>query len=67
MLTFITNMLAQTLAMGTSLTYATLGEVYTEKSGILNLGMEGMMLMGALTGFATAFHSGSLEIGRAHV
>ena len=60
MLTFLTNMLAQTLAMGTSLTYATLGEVYTEKSGILNLGMEGMMLMGALTGFATAFHTGSL-------
>lgn len=59
---FITKLLAATLAMGTSLTYATLGEVYTEKTGILNLGMEGIMLMGALTGFATAFATGNLYL-----
>lgn len=59
---FITKLLAATIAMGTSLTYATLGEIYTEKSGILNLGMEGIMLMGALSGFATAYHSGSLAL-----
>ena len=59
---FTTKLLAATLAMGTSLTYATLGEVYTEKTGILNLGMEGIMLMGALTGFATAFSTGNLYL-----
>jgi len=59
---FITKLLAATLAMGTSLTYATLGEVYTEKTGILNLGMEGIMLMGALSGFATAFATGNLYL-----
>lgn len=59
-LDFFTRLLAATLAMGTSLTYATLGEVYTEKTGILNLGMEGTMLMGALAGFATAFNTGNL-------
>jgi simple sugar transport system permease protein len=59
-LDFMTKLLAVTLAMGTSLTYATLGEVYTEKTGILNLGMEGIMLMGALSGFATTFATGSL-------
>ena len=57
---FTTNLLAATLAMGTSLTYATLGEVYTEKTGVLNLGMEGTMLLGALAGFATAFKTGNL-------
>ena len=63
MITFITNILGQTIAMGTSLTYATLGEVYTEKSGILNLGMEGTMLMGALAAFATTYRTGSLILG----
>ena len=59
-LDFFTKLLAVTLAMGTSLTYATLGEVYTQKTGVLNLGMEGIMLMGALSGFATAYSSGNL-------
>lgn len=57
---FITKLLAATLAMGTSLTYATLGETYAEKTGILNLGMEGTMLMGALAGFSTAYSTGNL-------
>ncbi len=59
----ITKLLAATLAMGTSLTYATLGEVFTEKSGVLNLGLEGTMLMGALSGFAMTYHTGSLFLG----
>lgn len=59
----LTKLLAATLAMGTSLTYATLGEVFTEKSGVLNLGIEGTMLMGALSGFAVTFHTGSLLLG----
>ncbi len=59
---FTTKLLAATLAMGTSLTFATVGEVYTEKTGILNLGMEGIMLMGALSGFATAFSTGNLYL-----
>ena len=60
---FITKLLAVTLAMGTSLTYATLGEVFTEKTGILNLGMEGVMLLGALTGFVTVYFTSSLALG----
>ncbi|MCY1152727.1 MAG: ABC transporter permease [Sphaerochaetaceae bacterium] len=62
-LDLITKLLAATLAMGTSLTYATLGEVFTEKSGVLNLGLEGTMLMGALSGFAVTFHTQSLMLG----
>ncbi len=60
MIALITSILAITLRAGTSLIYAAVGEIYAERSGILNLGIEGMMLMGAVTAFAVAFHTGSL-------
>lgn len=59
---FITKLLAATIAMGTSLTFATIGEIYTEKTGVLNLGMEGTMLIGALSAFATAYSTGNLYL-----
>jgi len=43
--------------------FAVLGEVYTERSGVLNLGLEGIMLMGALTGFASALYTENLWFG----
>lgn len=55
----LTSVLTITLRAGTSLIYATVGEIYTERSGILNLGLEGMMLMGALSAFAVAYYTGS--------
>ncbi|MBA3531948.1 MAG: ABC transporter permease [Ardenticatenales bacterium] len=57
------SILAATIRAGTSLLYATIGEIYTERAGVLNLGIEGMMLMGAVTGFATAYHSGNALLG----
>ncbi len=60
MIALITSIIAITLRAGTSLIYATIGEIYTERSGILNLGLEGMMLMGAVTAFATVYYTGSL-------
>ena len=62
-LTLITAVLAVTIRAGTSLVYATIGEIYTERSGILNLGVEGIMLMGAVAGFGAAYHSESVWIG----
>jgi len=63
MIELVTSLLAITLRSGTSLIYATVGEIYTERSGILNLGVEGMMLMSALTSFATVYYTGSLFLG----
>jgi simple sugar transport system permease protein len=60
MILLITSILAITISAGASLLYATLGEIHTERSGILNLGVEGMMLMGALAAFATAYYTQNL-------
>jgi general nucleoside transport system permease protein len=49
---FITAVLASSVLSGTSLLYATLGELVGERAGIVNLGLEGTMLIGASVGFA---------------
>ena len=51
------------LAAGTPLVFAALGELVTEKSGVLNLGVEGMMLVGAVVAFMVASKSGSPWLG----
>lgn len=60
MISIIDSLILITCAAGTSLLYATLGEIFTEKSGILNLGIEGTMLMSALSAFAVSYYSHSL-------
>lgn len=48
---------------GTVLLFATLGEIFAERSGILNLGVEGMMLLGAMSGFSVAVKTGNAWLG----
>ena len=48
------------IATGTVLLFATIGEILTERSGILNLGVEGMMLMGAMSAYSVAVSTGNL-------
>ena len=55
----IALLLAATLNAGTVLALAGLGLLVNERSGIINLGAEGMMLVAAIAGFATAVHTGS--------
>ena len=52
--------LASAVAYGTPLLYAALGELLAERSGVLNLGVEGMMLVGAVMGFWAVQRTGSL-------
>ena len=51
------------VASGTVLLFATLGEILAERSGILNLGVEGMMLIGAMTGYSVTIHTGNPWLG----
>jgi ABC-type uncharacterized transport system permease subunit len=51
------------LVSGSPLLFATIGEILSERSGVMNLGLEGMMLVGAMGGFAVWSNSGSLVLG----
>ncbi len=57
------QILTAAIKTGTPLLLVALGEMVCEKSGVLNLGQEGMMLMGAVCGFIAAFSTGSLLLG----
>lgn len=59
----LANILDAMVRTGTPLLLVALGELVCEKSGVLNLGQEGMMLMGAVVGFVTTLLSGSLALG----
>ena len=51
--------------VATPLLCATIGEMFSERAGVLNLGIEGIMLLGAMSGFTAAYFSGSLWLGMA--
>ncbi|MEA2009985.1 MAG: ABC transporter permease [Actinomycetota bacterium] len=51
------------IGLGTPIVFATVGEILAERSGILNLGVQGMMLVGAVAGFWATFQTGSLVLG----
>ncbi len=59
----IVDLIAATLRIATPLIFATLGELFCERAGILNLGIEGTMFFGAFSGFAAASLTGSLWVG----
>ena len=59
----IIDLLAGAVRGGTSIMYAGLGETISERAGIINLGTEGSMLLGALGGYAVTAHTGNPWIG----
>ena len=59
----IESILFATIIAGTPLIIVALGQLIAEKSGVLNLGAEGMMAMGAIAGFAVTFHTGNPWLG----
>ena len=55
--------LAAGVASGTILLFAAIGEIFAERAGVLNLGVEGMMLIGAVIGFSTVVATGNPWLG----
>jgi general nucleoside transport system permease protein len=53
------------VASGTVLLFATIGEIFAERSGVLNLGVEGMMLIGAMSAFGIMANTGNSLLARA--
>ena len=62
-LIFSVNFILTVITASTPLLLAASGELVVERSGVLNLGIEGMMIMGAACGFAGAYASDSTIVG----
>jgi general nucleoside transport system permease protein len=60
---FLSSLLFGAVTAGVPLMFAGLGEQISEKAGVLNIGIEGMMLFGAYTGFVAAYYSDSFWLG----
>ena len=60
---FVEAIILSVLAASTPLLIAATGELVTERSGVLNLGVEGMMIVGAACGFGGAWATGSIVVG----
>jgi len=61
--TIIANVFSTMIRLSTPLLIAAMGELVVERSGVMNLGVEGMMLMGAFVGWFVTYHTGSLWLG----
>jgi general nucleoside transport system permease protein len=59
----IVSLLAAGIRTGTAILFASIGEIFAERAGVLNLGVEGMMLMGAMSAFGVAWATGNPWIG----
>lgn len=59
----IISVVQRTLVAGTPLLLGTVGEIISERSGILNLGVEGVMAVGAVTAFIVTHHTGNPWLG----
>ena len=62
-MSILESILFATIIAGTPLIIVSLGQLIAERSGVLNLGAEGMMAMGAIAGFAVTFHTGNPWLG----
>jgi simple sugar transport system permease protein len=61
-MTSVDSLIASAIGAAVPLVYASLGELVAERSGVLNLGVEGMMLVGALASFVAVAHGGGLAL-----
>jgi len=62
MTAFITSICAAAIVYAVSILYAAIGEIFSQRAGIMNLGIEGIMLMGAVSGFLTVYNTNNLVL-----
>lgn len=62
-LTFLESFLSSSINMSIPLTLTATGEIYAERSGVINIGLEGMMLVGAFSGMAVTYQTGQPWLG----
>lgn len=62
MIAIITSICAAAIVYAVSILYAATGEIFSQRAGIMNLGVEGIMLMGAVSGFLTVHYTNSLTL-----
>ncbi len=60
---FMTTFLSAAIRMAVPLTFTAIGEDVSEKAGIINVGLEAVMIVGAFSGFAGMFYTGNLVLG----
>lgn len=60
---FLVSLIAGAIRITTPILMASMGELIAERAGVLNLSIEGTMVLGAFTGFLTTYHTGSLGLG----
>ena len=58
----ISSILSAAIGAAMPLVFATIGEIYSEKAGNLNLGVEGMMIMGAVVGFVSGYNTSNVML-----
>ena len=61
-LTFVTDYLSASLRLAVPLAFAALGGLYSERSGVLNIGLEGLLLTGAFVSAAIVFYTGNVAL-----
>jgi simple sugar transport system permease protein len=59
MIEYLLDTVVRAIAVGTPLLWAGLGEIYAERAGVVNLGVEGMMILGAFSAFVVAYTTGN--------
>lgn len=63
LVTILTNLIFTAVRSGTIILFPTIGEIFTERSGVMNLGIEGMMIVGAFFGFVVAYTTKNPYLG----